>query len=185
MWERILSAIEVSDNELVNFYLNTEAALVYEQNARSETLLHYAARYSDAGTINEFLIRGARPDVADDFGWTPLHEACRSGNEDAVSLFIKTGINLNFVNQRHESPLHVAARHNFPRITARLVEAGAERIAERRRQHTAAARPVNGHVGIVDVLLTAGADQNLKTGKVAIAYRRQIRQIHVCRPSSL
>lgn len=163
MWERILSAIEVSDNELVNFYLNTEAALVYEQNARSETLLHYAARYSDAGTINEFLIRGARPDVADDFGWTPLHEACRSGNEDAVSLFIKTGINLNFVNQRHESPLHVAARHNFPRITARLVEAGAEKNLQNAEGNTPLQLAlVNGHVGIVDVLLTAGADPNLK-----------------------
>ncbi|GAB1353108.1 hypothetical protein MASR1M12_18410 [Erysipelotrichia bacterium] len=159
MWERILSAIEVSDNELVNFYLNTEAALVYEQNARSETLLHYAARYSDAGTINEFLIRGARPDVADDFDWTPLHEACRSGNEDAVSLFIKTGINLNFVNQRHESPLHVAARHNFPRITARLVEAGAEKNLQNAEGNTPLQLAlVNGHVGIVDVLLTAGAD---------------------------
>lgn len=127
MWERILSAIEVSDNQLVGFYLNTEAALVYEQNARNETLLHYAARYSDAGTITEFLMRGARPDVADDFGWTPLHEACRSGNEDAVTLFINTGINLNFVNQRRESPLHIAARHNFPRLAARLAEAGAEK----------------------------------------------------------
>ena len=163
MWERILSAIEVSDNQLVGFYLNTEAALVYEQNARNETLLHYAARYSDAGTITEFLMRGARPDVADDFGWTPLHEACRSGNEDAVTLFINTGINLNFVNQRRESPLHIAARHNFPRLAARLAEAGAEKNLQNTEGNTPLQLAlINGHVGVVDVLLTAGADSDLK-----------------------
>lgn len=158
MWEKVVSAIEDSDSQLVAFYLTQDPYLVYEQNYQDETLLHFAAKRADLLTIIELVNRGARADTPDDFGWTPMHEACNNGNESAVALFIKTGINLNLKTRKKESPLHLATRHNFSGIMARLLEAGAMRDIDNKDGNTPlhlAAQ--NGFSKAMEVLLAAGA----------------------------
>jgi len=159
MWNRISGAISGSDTKLVRYYLEQEPEILFEQNYQNETLLHFAARDADAETILELLRRGARADNADDFGWTPLHEACRSRNEAAAALFIKTGIDLNLRTSRQETPLHVAARNNAHTIMARLLEAGARCEPANKDGETPlhlAAR--KGYIRAVEVLIAAGAN---------------------------
>ncbi|MDD3148514.1 MAG: ankyrin repeat domain-containing protein, partial [Candidatus Riflebacteria bacterium] len=101
---------------------------------------------------------GARADVSDDFGWTPMHEACRHGNEKAVAMFIKSGINLNFKSSQGETPLHIAAKQNFPGIIARLTAAGADKNAVCSNGNTPLHLAVkNGQTAVVQTLLAAGA----------------------------
>jgi len=162
MWNKISGAIEGSDAELVRFYLDQEPDILFEQNYQNETLLHYAARSADAETISELLTRGARADNADEFGWTPMHEACRSRNEAAAAAFILTGIDVNLRTTRKETPLHIAARHNAHAIIARLIEAGAKTEAANKDGDTplhVAAR--KGHTKAIEVLIAAGS--NLRT----------------------
>lgn len=159
MWKKIVSAIEDSDANLVNFYLVQNPGIVYEQNYQDETLLHFAAQNADLPTILELINMGARADTPDDFGWTPLHESCNTGNEAAVSLFIKTDIDLNQKTKKEETPLHLASRHNFHSILARLLNAGAKVDIKNKTGNTPlhiAAR--YGNAKSVEVLLAAGAN---------------------------
>ncbi len=158
MWENILSAIEFSDSQLTAFYLADDPALAFEQNRRNETLLHFAARHANSQTIQELIKRGARADIADDFGWTPLHEACKHGNEDAIIFFIKIGTNINFRSHLNETPLHIASRHNFPRIVARLIDAGADPDVTNNDGNTPLHLAIQrGQTCTVNVLIAAGA----------------------------
>jgi ankyrin repeat protein len=129
MWNKTLGAIENSDAQMVSFFLNQEPNLVFEQNYQNETLLHFAAQQKSINTVLTLLSHGARADVADEFGWTPLHDACNSDNELAVEAFIRSGINVNIRTRKQETALHIATRRKHAKIMARLIEAGANKNA--------------------------------------------------------
>lgn len=163
MWEKMLYAIENSDSQLLKFYLNKFRAAVFERNYQDETLLHFAARAKDAVAVAELMAYGARADLQDSFGWTPLHEACNSGNEEAVILFLNSGINPNIRSRKLETPLHVATRRNSTSIMARLIGHGAKIHATNRNGdtalHIAAAK---GFDKALELLLANHAKTNLR-----------------------
>ena len=41
----------------------------------------------------------------DNFQWTPLHFACRSGNLEAVTLLVELGVNINAVTINGATPI--------------------------------------------------------------------------------
>ncbi len=159
MWEKLSTAIAASDTDLARFYLAQEPDLLFEQNYQDETLLHHAARHADGETIMELLRNGAKADNADDFGWTPMHEACRSKNEAAAALFIGTNINLDLRTYKQETPLHIAARHNAFAIMARLLEAGARcEITNKEGDTPLHIAAKKGYFRAVEVLIASGAN---------------------------
>lgn len=163
MWESIIGAIEGSDSQLVKFYLLQDPNLVYEQNYQNETLLHFAAKIGDPLTVNELISRGARADIPDAFGWTPLHEAVNSGREDIVALFITTGISLNPKTSKQETPLHSAARKNYHAIMARLLDGCAHKNPANKFGNTPLHLAAQfGFTRSVEVLLAAGANVNAR-----------------------
>ncbi|MGM0600701.1 MAG: ankyrin repeat domain-containing protein [Candidatus Rifleibacteriota bacterium] len=163
MWEKMLNAIRISDPILLGHYLNLEPSLVYDHDHQRRTLLHHAARSSNAATIFELLKKGARADIQDSHGWTPLHVACRTNNKAAVILFIESGMKLNITSQARETPLHIAARHNNSNISARLLAAGAtanfSNACGNTPLHIAAS---SGFIATSKVLLTGKAEVNAK-----------------------
>jgi len=60
---------------------------------------------------------------SDDYGWTPLHFAVRTGNEEAVLILLKNGAKVSNTNLRGSSPLHFAASLGFNRIIKALLNA--------------------------------------------------------------
>jgi ankyrin repeat protein len=81
---------------------------------------------------------------------TPLHLACKDGDEEVVELLLKHGADPNFTNDycyRHWTPLHYACLSERPEVVKMLLEHGADitvktqigstplRVAIRERHH--------------------------------------------------
>lgn len=72
-------------------------------------------------------------------GDTPLHIACDDGNLDEVRRLLQEGWDPNALNLRHQTPLHLAARHysqDYLPIVGLLVECGASVGAKDRDGNT-------------------------------------------------
>jgi ankyrin repeat protein len=108
---------------------------------------------------------GARVDVANDLGITPLHLAGAAGNAALVTLLLDRGANAKAATPSGVTALMEAARSGSLEAVRLLLAHGAEVNArERARQQSAlmwaAARR---HPAIVEVLLAHGADVHART----------------------
>jgi ankyrin repeat protein len=73
-----------------------------------ETLLHVAAAYSSPSTVSWLLERGAKVNVQDVNGYTPLTWACLKQRVESVRLLLAAGADVNIVG-KFTGPLHAAA----------------------------------------------------------------------------
>jgi len=163
VWTKLVQAIERNDLEAVQQLLSQEPDSALRHNYHHETLLHFAAGIGSLGIVNAFLEHGAKADAPDDYGWTPLHEACVQGHAEIVARFIATHANLEGVSKKHETPLHLAASHEVEPVVKLLLEAGAN--IEARNDH--GETPLHGAAAIgnrsiMQLLLEAGADVNAR-----------------------
>ena len=67
------------------------------------------------------------------FQWTPLHFAFRSGNLEAVTLLIELGANINAVAINGATPIMRAIEKGKPDIVKLLIERGANLSALNRK----------------------------------------------------
>lgn len=63
-------------------------------------------------------------EVADDFGWMPLHYASQFGNAYVVQLFLKTNGSLAYIKSSSEgmTALHIATRNGKGGVVRKLIE---------------------------------------------------------------
>lgn len=96
-------------------------------NKFGESLIHMACRRGDINVI-KFLVEeaGVAVDVRDDFGRTPLHDACWTSkpNLDVVGLLLKKvpPTMLLVEDVRGHTPFHYARREHWPTWVAFLRE---------------------------------------------------------------
>jgi len=164
MWTQLTQAIERCDVEAVRLFLSQEPEAVTLRNYQDETLLHFAAGVGSLEIVEELLRLGAQADLPDEFGWTPLHEACAHGHTAIVARFIDVHSNLEGISKnKHETALHLAARSGFEEIVKLLLDAGANREVRNDHGetplHVAAA---DGNRAIMRLLLDARADVNAR-----------------------
>ncbi len=94
--------------------------------------LHYAAAAGQVEGVKRFLDSGADVNTRDDQGQTVLHTALtsRSATLEMASLLLDRGAHALALNQKQQSPLHLAVRvgrrPDFLGITALLIEAGSD-----------------------------------------------------------
>lgn len=96
------------------------------RNRIGSTALHKAARWSKE--LSQLLLEaGAKVDVIDYRGMTPLHYAVMHGQLDCVELLIehKAQVNYQKVINLSEPPLYYAEQKGFDDIVQCLVEHGA------------------------------------------------------------
>uniref|UniRef100_A0A8D9EV80 BRCA1-associated RING domain protein 1 n=1 Tax=Cacopsylla melanoneura TaxID=428564 RepID=A0A8D9EV80_9HEMI len=98
---------------------------MYKRNMKGETLLHTACK-KDATKVLTLLKNSMTPNVKDNAGWTPLHDAVSIGNETVVRLLLDSGALVNVPGMDNDTPLHLAARNERPALGRLLIQYGAD-----------------------------------------------------------
>lgn len=88
---------------------------INRRDHRGSTALSIAAQTDKVSITGTLIDRGADPDVADDFGHTPLHIVARfpfmrssEPRTEIAKLLIKAGADVNAIDTRGRTPLHAA-----------------------------------------------------------------------------
>lgn len=128
------------------------------------TLLLESCRHHTDKVAELLLERGAAVNASGGGSWTPLHYACRDGQEvesvDLVSMLICHGAMVDAADFYGRTPLHIAcSRRGTPEVALPLLEAGAEpNVPDRDGRtplHYAAAQ---GRRGAISVLIRFGGN---------------------------
>ncbi|VEL15720.1 unnamed protein product [Protopolystoma xenopodis] len=83
---------------------------------------------------------------------TALHVACRSGNPELVASLIEAGASVHAVAKDTYTPLHIAAKEGVSSHTTGSTEI-----------HGYQGGQTPGHIEVVQLLLCAGANTEMKT----------------------
>ena len=92
--------------------------------SRMTTCCCVASQHASSDLLTMLLDKGARTDVTDGFGDTPLHKACRSDYDhvEKARLLLRMDCRqVNSGNQNGTTPLHIAAKHRDPALLAVLL----------------------------------------------------------------
>ena len=90
----------------------------------SQTALHCAAAAGSSAVVRALTSAGARMDVLDDMGWTPLNCACYEGHRCVVVFLLLKGACAQQASMEKVPPLHVAAMQNNPGVIGDLLSFG-------------------------------------------------------------
>ncbi|XP_071440398.1 BRCA1-associated RING domain protein 1-like [Hetaerina americana] len=97
-----------------------------KRNAKGETPLQVACKKGNLNQVISLISDGANPNVKDNFGWTPLHEAIHYKHiEIAKELIVKGGAWVNTPGGENCTPLHKAVALNVIEGIKLLLESGA------------------------------------------------------------
>jgi len=112
-----------------------------------------------AADVRRCLAAGAKVNVRDEFGWTPLHRTAAHGTTDTIAALIEAGADMEARDRSGWTPLHRTAAHGTADTIAALIEAGADMEARDRSGRT----PLHiaaeyGTAETVAALIDAGAD---------------------------
>lgn len=97
-------------------------------NARGDDgdgALHIVTKRRDSTWLAFLLGKGAKPDLKNSSGDTPLGLASQIGFADGVTLLLARGAPVNQANGRGETPLILAVQARDPNIVRQLLVAGA------------------------------------------------------------
>jgi ankyrin repeat protein len=94
------------------------------------TPLHLAASNNHLAIMRLLLENGATVDCVDKRGFTPLLMAATEDYFDAVRLLAKHGANVSFPGPDRVTPLHLVASRGQCRMSALLLQLGADSLAQ-------------------------------------------------------
>jgi len=140
---------------VVQSLLSQDSSLVNAVDVDGRTALHWAALTPEAPELVRYLIeKQAEIDKPDAAGWTPLHIAVSSGNEDSVKELIGAGASINKTNDKGLTPLHYAASKARVEIGKLLVSRGADINARDKANQLPLHRAATtGSTGFIKLLL--------------------------------
>lgn len=99
------------------------------RNEKGETQLHVACIDGSIEKVEKLIEDGHSPNVRDNCGWTPLHEAANHGFVDIARLLINAGANINDPGGpacKGVTPLHDAASCGNFSVMNLLIDKGAD-----------------------------------------------------------
>jgi ankyrin repeat protein len=128
------------------------------EKAQYTGLLAAAAR-GDAVEIERLVARGAKVDVRDGYGRTPLHVAAYGRHADAMRALVKAGADPNALeHDRYDIVTIAAVADDLPTLkTALALGASAKNVTSRYDGTALIAAAHLGHAEVVRTLIAAGA----------------------------
>jgi ankyrin repeat protein len=184
---RLAQAAERQDWATVQTLLKSkDKADVNTPQGDGATALHWAAHWNNVSVVELLLRAGARPDVANNLGVTPLWLACENGSAPVVQRLLKAGARANANTAANgETALMTAARAGNVDIVTMLLEGGAEPNA---RLTTSAQTALmwavsESHLDIVRLLIARGADVHArsKNGFTPMLFAAQQGNVEIAR----
>lgn len=127
------------------------------RDSLKRTPLFLACHHGSPELVKFLLDRGARADVIDGNDDTTVGQACEYGHLEAAKLMLAAGADINRTNKWGRTPLMLASREGRDDVVAWLISQGVD------VNFDATSRPAifyatwKEHVGIVKLLLNAGA----------------------------
>ena len=139
----------------------------------SSPLLWTAYRF-DVEMAEVLIAAGADLNLANNYGITPLLQAARTGDAAMTEVLLQAGANPNLAHTEGETPLMAASRAGSVAAVRLLIDNGVIVNAVDTFQNQTALMwaSVEGHVDVVDVLLSEGANPNHRARVSSIATRR-------------
>lgn len=105
---------------------------IYDKKQKVDIFpLHQAAKFSEPDMVLLLVEYGAKIDLPDDFGETPLFYAIGGGKLNNIKLLIEKGANLNHLSNAKVNPLFLARRLKKNEIIKLLLTGGAHEMNER------------------------------------------------------
>ena len=123
-----LKAVRERDGPKVQQIVETPGSIAINTKDRSsgEGALHYVVRDRDYPWLNFLLARGARPDLQNNQGITPLSLAAQIGWSEGAQLLLARRANVDLPTGRGETPLILAVRNRDLAMVRLLLSAGAD-----------------------------------------------------------
>jgi ankyrin repeat protein len=117
-----LKAVKERDGSKVQSLIAAPGSTAINAQNRSsgEGALHIVVRDRDLVWLNFLLSRGARPDIQNNQGATPLSLAAQLGWVDGAELLLARRASIDLANSRGETPL-ILAVHNRDLAMVRLL----------------------------------------------------------------
>ncbi|XP_046393207.1 BRCA1-associated RING domain protein 1-like isoform X2 [Ischnura elegans] len=114
-------------DSLVKNVSDTARKAANKRNAKGETPLQVACKKGILKQVQELIANGANPNVKDNFGWTPLHEAIQYSHIEIVKELIEKGrASVNTPGGENCTPLHKAVALNILEAIKLLLKYGAD-----------------------------------------------------------
>jgi ankyrin repeat protein len=130
-------------------------------------------RNNDLQEIDRLIRAGAKVNVANRYGITPIYLACMNGSAEAVSRLLKAGVSANATGNYGETALMTCSRTGNAEAVKVLIEAGASVDAlESWHGETALMwAAAEHHPAVMETLIKAGADLDARS--TVVTWERQ------------
>ena len=128
--EKLISAVDEYDIDDIEKLVRAGAD-INARNSEGLTLVQMAIKDRTEDIAEILLSLGADVNLkAHSNGYTAMHYAADSGDEDLVALLLKHKANVNIADKRGETPLHIAAHEGHEDTVRKLLDAGAAVLAQ-------------------------------------------------------
>ncbi|MEZ6081074.1 MAG: ankyrin repeat domain-containing protein [Pirellulaceae bacterium] len=127
---------EFAENAIAQELIRLGSDLTIRLGAKSDTLLHRAARRENYGFAMLLLGNDFPVNTPNKRGDTAAHIAASKHHEFLMKLLLSRGADANIENHAGNTPLHVAARNGNSVVIRHLVSAGADANQTNARRRT-------------------------------------------------
>ncbi|KAK2589553.1 hypothetical protein QQS21_012766 [Conoideocrella luteorostrata] len=157
-------AVENKFKDVIRILLALNTVNVNSMDIYGRTSLSYAAWTGDAISVQLLLENGARPELKDKKGWSPLFWAAKNEHEAVFKLLLENGADIESRDSHDRTPLSYGAENGQETMVKLLLKSGADIESRDSQYHMTPLLLAigRGHEAVVKLLLENGADIEAK-----------------------